>query len=86
VVVALGAGPGSEKVPRGVVRSGAIVVDGNAALRRELRDRSTAAYQAAYWQEWGTPPVRDAHPNERAHEVVARAIVRALAPAKVPLP
>lgn len=78
VVVALGSGSKSERVPRGVRRSGAIVVDANAALRRQLSAPSEEAYQAAYWQERGTPPVRDAHPNERAHEVVARAIVRAL--------
>lgn len=70
-------------VPFDVFPKGALVVDTQAALLAELPVRTREAYGRRYWHWRGTPPVFvDAHPNPRAHALIAEAVVAALAPAQ----
>ena len=91
VVVVLGSGgiPPSEMPPSHMeaLRSveGAIVVDAYAALYERLEHPTPGDYERAYGIWACTPPrLIDRHPNDRAHAVIADAIVGALRPAARP--
>ncbi len=61
----------------------AVIVNTEPALLKALPVKTKAVYDLTYRTYRGNPPVLiDAHPNARAHRIMADEIVKALAPSK----
>jgi hypothetical protein len=80
-VVLLTDSPGSVVVPEALARLEIPMVDAQAALMAGIDPTDGRAYGRAYWHWRGDPPrLVDGHPNPRAHQIVADAVLGSLLP------
>lgn len=87
LIVILGTDSAPVLIPENVFPLDAVIVRAHDALIARLPVAGQEAYAKSYYTWGGSPPrVVDAHPNEKAHRIIAESIIRRLNDAAEPRP